>query len=114
MPLYEYLCRECRKRSTLLILSLANPTPPACTQCGSRSVDRLLSRFAAPKSETDRLTSLSDPDSLDGLDEQDPQSISRFMKQMGDELGEDTGKEVEAMLDSAENGISEDGTTDSL
>ena len=114
MPLYEYLCRECRKRSTLLILNLSNPTSPACKQCGSRSVDRLLSRFSAPKSETDRLASLSDSDSLDGLDEQDPESISRFMKQMGDELGEDTGKEVEAMLDSAENGISEDGTTDSL
>lgn len=114
MPLYEYLCRECRKRSTLLILNLANPTSPACKQCGSRSVDRLLSRFSAPKSETDRLASLSDSDSLDGLDEQDPESISRFMKQMGDELGEDTGKEVEAMLDTAENGISEDGTTDSL
>jgi hypothetical protein len=57
---------------------------------------------------------LSDSDSLDGLDEQDPESISRFMKQMGDELGEDTGKEVEAMLDSAENGLSEDGTTDCL
>ena len=114
MPIYEYLCRECRKRSTLLILNPANPTPPACKQCGSRSVDRLLSRFSAPKSETDRLASLSDPDSLDGLDEQDPESISRFMKQMGDELGEDTGKEVEAMLDSAENRLSEDGTTDSL
>ncbi len=114
MPLYEYLCRECRKRSTLLILNLANPTSPACKQCGSRSVDRLLSRFSAPKSETDRLASLSDSDSLDGLDEQDPESISRFMKQMGDELGEDTGKEVEAMLDSAENGLSEDGTTDCL
>ena len=84
MPLYEYLCRECRKRSTLLILNLANPTSPACKQCGSRSVDRLLSRFSAPKSETDRLASLSDSDSLDGLDEQDPESISRFMKQMGD------------------------------
>lgn len=114
MPLYEYLCRECRKRSTLLILNLANPTSPACKQCGSRSVDRLLSRFSAPKSETDRLASLSDSDSLDGLDEQDPESISRFMKQMGDELGEDTEKEVVAMLDSAENGLSEDGTTDCL
>jgi putative FmdB family regulatory protein len=114
MPIYEYRCRECRKRSILLILSPANPTPPACTQCGSRSLDRLLSGFSAPKSETARLASLSDPDSLDGLDEQDPESISRFMKQMGDELGEDTGKEVEAMLDSAENRLSEDGTTDSL
>lgn len=114
MPIYEYVCRECRKRSTVLILSLANPTPPACKHCGSRSVDRLLSRFSSPKSEEARLASLSDPDSLDGLDENDPESVSRFMRQMGDELGEDAGQDVEAMMDSADNGTSDDGSTDSL
>jgi len=114
MPIYEYLCRDCRKRSTLLVLSLASSTPPACKQCGSQSVDRLLSRFSAPKSEEARLASLSDPDSLDGLDENDPESVSRFMKHMGDEMGEDVERDVEAMMDSADSGTSEDGSTDSL
>ena len=114
MPIYEYLCRECRKRSTLLVLSLASSTPPACKQCGSQSVDRLLSRFSSPKSEEARLASLSDPDSLDGLDEHDPESVSRFMKHMGDEMGEDVEQDVEAMMDSADHGDSDDGTTDSL
>lgn len=114
MPIYEYHCRECRKRSTLLILNLANPAPPACKQCGSRSVDRLLSGFSSPKSEETRLASLSDSDDLGGLDENDPESVSRFMTQMGDELGKDAGKEVEAMMDSADHGASDDGITDSL
>lgn len=114
MPIYEYHCRECRKRSTLLILNLANPTPPVCKQCGSRSVDRLLSGFASPKSEEARLASLSDSDDLDGLDENDPESASRFMKQMGNEMGEDAEHDVEAMMDSADSGASDDGSTDSL
>lgn len=114
MPIYEYLCRDCRKRSTLLILNLANPAPPACKQCGSQSVDRLMSKFSSPKSEEVRLASMSDPDSLDGLDENDPESVSHFMKQMGNEMGEDVGNDVEAMMDSADAGTSDDGGTDSL
>ena len=114
MPIYEYLCRECRKRSTLLVLSLTSSTPPACKHCGSRSVERLLSRFSSPKSEESRLASLADPDGLDGLDEQDPESVSHFMKQMGDEMGEDVAQDVEAMMDSTDADASDDGSTDSL
>lgn len=114
MPIYEYLCRDCRKRSALLVLSPAGSTPRACKHCGSRSVERLLSRFSSPKSEEARLESLSNLDNLDGLDENDPESVSRFMKHMGDEMGEDVGEEVEAMMDSADTGGAEDGSTDSL
>lgn len=114
MPIYEYFCRDCRKRSTSLVLSLASSTLPSCTHCGSRSVDRLLSRFSSPKSEEARLASLADPDNLDGLDEHDPESMSRFMRHLGDEMGEDVGGEVEAMMDSADAEASDDGSTDSL
>ncbi|HEX7765899.1 MAG TPA: FmdB family zinc ribbon protein [Nitrospira sp.] len=114
MPIYEYLCCDCRKRSTLLVLSLSSSIPPACKHCGSQSVDRLMSKFSSPKSEEARLASLSDPDNLGGLDEQDPESMSRFMKQMGDEMGEDVGEEVEAMMDSADAEASDDSSTDIL
>lgn len=114
MPIYEYLCRECRKRSALLILNLADPNPPACKHCGSRSVDRLMSKFSSPKSEDARLASLADPDTLDGLDETDPETVSRFMQQVGDEMGADVEKDVEALRDSTGDGESDDGNTDSL
>jgi hypothetical protein len=73
-----------------------------------------MSKFSSPKSEEARLASLSDPDNLDGLDEHDPESVSRFMKHMGDEMGEDVEQDVEAMMDSADTGASDDGSTDSL
>jgi putative FmdB family regulatory protein len=114
MPIYEYLCRDCRKRSALLVLSLDRSTAPACKHCGSLAIDRLLSRFSSPKSEEARLASLSDQDNFDGLDENDPESMSRFMKHMGDEMGEDVEQDVEAMMDSADSGASDDGSTDSL
>jgi putative FmdB family regulatory protein len=104
MPIYEYQCRDCRKRSAVLILSIRNPSPVSCTHCGGSHMDRLLSRFAAPKSEEARLESLADPDNLGSLDENDPGSMARFMKKMGDEMGEDIGEDVEAMMDQSGDG----------
>jgi len=113
MPIYEYRCCDCRQRSAVLILSIRNPSPVTCTHCGGSHMDRLLSRFAAPKSEEARLESLADPGNLGGLDENDPSSMARFMKKMGEEMGEDIGADVEAMMDQAGNGDDSPTGTDS-
>ncbi|WP_447974098.1 FmdB family zinc ribbon protein [Nitrospira sp. Kam-Ns4a] len=101
MPIYEYRCRDCGKRSALLILSLSNPGTPSCKHCQSPNLERLLSRFAAPKSEEARLETLADPGSYGDLDENDPKSMARFMKKMGKELGDDLGEDFEDELDAA-------------
>ena len=72
MPLYEYHCLDCKKRSTVLVLSLANQVPAACSHCASTRVERLLSRFASPKSEEARLDASLDLNKLAGLNELDP------------------------------------------
>jgi putative FmdB family regulatory protein len=114
MPLYEYRCVDCKKRCTILVLSLTNRKPVVCTNCQSPRLERLLSRFASPKSEEARLESLSDPNALAGLDENDPGSMERFMKKMGDEMGEDLGEGMaEAMESPGENPSDLDGS-DSL
>ena len=98
MPIYEYLCQECSKRSSVLFLNPRQFGPVHCRHCGSSKVNRLLSRFSSPKSEEARLESLADPANLSGLDESDPRSVARLMKKMGQEMGEDVS-DVEAMLD---------------
>ena len=45
MPLYEYLCQDCERESELLVQSGAQP---ACSQCGSTRLSKLLSVVAAP------------------------------------------------------------------
>jgi putative FmdB family regulatory protein len=114
MPLYEYRCLECKNRCTILVLSLANAPAPHCRHCQSPKVERLLSRFASPKSEEARLESLADPDNLSGLDENDPESMARFMKKMGEEMGEDVGDEIDQAMESGDPGLSESAGTDSL
>lgn len=56
-------------------------------------MEQLFSRFASPKSEESRMESLADPAMMSGLDETDPGSVARWMKKMGNEMGEDFGGE---------------------
>jgi len=114
MPLYEYRCLDCKKRSTVLVLSLANHASPACSHCQSGLVERIMSRFASPKSEEARLEALVDPSNLGGLDENDPQSMARFMKKMGKEMGEDLGDDLSEAIESEGTDALDSGSIDSL
>ena len=97
MPIYEYLCRSCHKKTSALVLVRAREAEVRCTHCGGGDLEKLWSRFASPKSEDARLDALSDPSALSGLDENDPRSVAKFMKKMGQEMGEDVGDLEQAM-----------------
>jgi putative FmdB family regulatory protein len=100
MPIYEYECRDCQRVVSLLVLRAAAPAP-SCPRCGGAALTRLLSRFATPKSEEARMEALADSGSLGDLDENDPASVTRFMKRMGRELGDDLGGDFEEAVDEA-------------
>jgi hypothetical protein len=53
-------------------MSLTNQAPAACSHCASVRVERILSRFASPKSEEARLDASLDLNNLAGLNELDP------------------------------------------
>ncbi len=46
MPIYEYLCRDCRERFEKLILGRQGDTPVACPRCGKTDTEQQLSTFA--------------------------------------------------------------------
>ena len=97
MPIFEYLCRSCRKKTSALVLTRARESEVRCKHCGGADLEKLWSRFASPKSEEARLDALSDPSAFAGLDENDPKSVAKFMKKMGQEMGEDVGDLEQAM-----------------
>lgn len=94
---------------SFLILSQKVLKTLECKNCKSRELDRLLSRVATPKSEESRLESLADPGKLAGLDEKDPKSIARWMKQMGKEMGEDAGEDFNDAVDKAVDEAGQEG-----
>ena len=49
MPIYEYRCPACGKRSSSLLPSYSTPDPP-CPHCGKNELRRLISTFATVRS----------------------------------------------------------------
>src|SRR5260221_14306577 len=52
MPIYEYRCEECGKRSSALLPSFSSPDP-TCPHCGKPALRRLVSTFATVHSGED-------------------------------------------------------------
>jgi putative FmdB family regulatory protein len=52
MPIYEYRCDECAKRSSALLPSFSSPDP-VCPHCGKPALRRLVSTFATVHSGED-------------------------------------------------------------
>jgi putative FmdB family regulatory protein len=107
MPIYEYRCTDCKRRVSIFFRSFAAVTDPTCPNCGGRNLTRLVSRVATIKSEEARLEALADPSNFGDVDENDPKSVARFMRKMGDQLGgEDLGPEFNEMVERLEAGES--------
>ena len=107
MPIYEYLCQDCGRISSFIVLSIRDPFHPKCKRCQSKKMTKLISRIARVRSEESRIESLADPSKLGDIDEKDPASMARWMKRMGKELGEDVGEDFDAVVDQA---MEEEGT----
>jgi putative FmdB family regulatory protein len=101
LPIYEYRCRVCGRKSAFITLSVKSALEPKCKKCGSRDLEKLVSRVAVSRSEESRMESLADPSKLGGLDENDPKSVARWMKKMGKEMGEDVGEDFDQTVDEA-------------
>ena len=108
MPIYEYFCRDCRRRVSVFWRSFSEveSIPPRCPRCDGENLARLVSRVAVLKSEESRLEDLADSAVLSDLDENDPKSIARWMRRMSREVGEDLGEEFDEVLDRLEAGQS--------
>ena len=68
MPIYEYHCAACGKRTEAFHRSLQNARRPDCEHCGSGRTARALSRFATPKTEAQVMEQYGAPDPGAGPD----------------------------------------------
>ena len=100
MPIYEYRCLACKRRTSVFVRSVSAPVRAKCEHCGSARTSRVMSKFAVHGGRIN----LDDPSSMDGLDESDPKSVARWARRMGDEAGEDLGPEFDDMVSRIERG----------
>ena len=91
MPIYEYLCLDCKKPFSFLVGVVADSGEPECTRCGGKKLRKLISRVARVRSKDASLDSLADPSKLGDMD--DPKAMARWAKEMGKSMSEETGEE---------------------
>lgn len=103
MPIYEYLCLDCRKKTAVFLRSMSEKPDPKCSHCNGNNLHRLFSRFATTKSDEARLERMADPSAWGGVDENDPKSVAdftrRMTREMGDEFRGEMGDHFEEMVD---------------
>jgi|SRR5919198_6148452 putative FmdB family regulatory protein len=106
MPVYEYRCGACRRRSSHLFRTFAAAATPDCPHCGAPAaqMQKLISRVAVMKSEESRLDDLADPSMFADVDENDPKSVARWARKLGQQLGDDLPDDYDEMVDQLERG----------
>jgi putative FmdB family regulatory protein len=110
MPIYEYRCGKCGRRSSVFVRSMSVQVQPKCEHCGSARMSRLMSRVVVARGAG----SIGDLDesTFADVDESDPRSMARWARKMRDQLGDDAGPEFDeaiAQLESGEMPSDDDG-----
>ena len=101
MPIYEYRCLACKKRTSVFVRTVTTPVKgAACEHCGGKRLERLFSRVVVRRGGVN----LDDESSFDNIDENDPRQMARLMRQMGEEAGEALDDETEEMISRIESG----------
>lgn len=101
MPIYEFSCPSCRRRTAVFVRSIGSAQAPVCEHCGTGGLRRVFSRVAVLRGE-DNLG--FDESSLAGVDENDPRSMARWVRKMSREMGEPMDAEMESQLEMMEAG----------
>ena len=119
MPIYEYRCSQCGKRESKFWRSLAavDEQVLTCSTCGSKRMSRLVSKVrvlrggsgGADPSSGGAAGENGDMDGalmreMEGLDENDPRALGRFMRKMAAETGESMGPEFDEVVGRLEKG----------
>ena len=92
VPIYEYLCLDCKKPFSCLVGVVAESEEPRCERCGGKKLRKLISRVARVRSKEASLEDLADPSKLGDMD--DPKAMAHWAKEMGRTMADETGEEL--------------------
>jgi len=113
MPVYEFYCNDCHTIFNFLSRRVNTDKRPDCPRCGRPELDRQVSQFAVsrnrPESE-EPMPGMPDLDEekferammslageMEGVDENDPRAMARFMRKLSDATGMKLGPMEEAI-----------------
>jgi len=109
MPVYEFYCPDCHTLFNFLSRRVNTEKRPACPRCGKPELERQVSSFAVsrgrkeeevegfPDMSEDRMEKVLESlaGEMEGVDENDPRQMARFMRRFTEATGMDLGSGVE-------------------
>ena len=104
MPVYEFFCPACRKKSSFLVRA-ASSFEPKCLICGSTEVARVISTFAYHKSLQTIHEESGEPGKFQSPDYyRDPRNIGRWAEKKFQDMGMDMPNEIQQKIQAAREG----------
>lgn len=100
MPLFEFECVKCKNISLHLMLK-KDEFIPFCKKCGSEELKKIISRVTIRLSKETRLKKMADPNLINGLEEDDPRAIKKFIGSMESVMDEGFDGNPEHIVDEA-------------
>jgi putative FmdB family regulatory protein len=100
MPVYEYECRACQNRYSQILSIKESETAPACPNCGSENVQKLISSVAVVRSAQDKAEDRSR--ALSQANPGNPQEVAQYFRDHGSKFGEDDFRGTKAWHDAVE------------
>jgi putative FmdB family regulatory protein len=112
MPVYEFYCSDCHTLFNFLSRRVNTEKRPACPRCGKPELERQVSPFAVsrghreedgeglPDMNEERMEKAMEAlaGEMEGVDENDPRQMARFMRRFTETTGMDLGTEVEEAI----------------
>jgi len=106
MPIYEYVCQDCRKKSSFLIRDISVSIGLKCLSCGSTNLSRVMSNFACHKSLKTVWEESGEP-ALHPSDDyyKDPRNIGRWVEKKFQDMGEELPTQIQESIQAAREGV---------
>lgn len=109
MPVYEFYCSDCHTIFNFISRRVNTEKQPDCPKCGRAGLERQVSKFAVSKGRSEELDEgMPDLDEgrmgkamealageMEGMDENDPRQMARFMRKFTEATGMSIGSEME-------------------
>jgi len=106
MPLYEYRCKDCRRKVSVLVRGFSGAGEVTCNFCGGRDLTRLFSTFATVRTDQDIYGDILDDSTLvNRMMHNDPTAMVEWSRRMGGTEGE-KAPEYQEMVERLERGES--------
>jgi putative FmdB family regulatory protein len=105
MPIYEFVCEDCGRLTSVFVRSVSGDVSATCDHCGGSKTKRAVSRVSLGRTEQQIMDQYGVPDPAQGADAyKDPRQIGRWVEKRFDEMGMELPSEARKMIDAARQG----------